>query len=473
MVGITDTEVYFPLYKITRAEIARMWGKPGSGGEKAVAAYDEDTVTMAVAAALGVEKRSEKKVDGLYFATTTAPYGEKQTAALIASAIDLEKECWTSDFANSVRAGTLAMKAAVDAVKSGSAENVMVLTSDCRCGAAQSTFEQILGDGAAAVMVGSKDVIAEVEAVYSVFDEIFDVWRTEDETCLRSSEERFTEEMGYEKIMKDVVSGIMAKHNLTPKDFAKIVFYAPDHKSHARMAKSLGFEKNQVEDPLYTVVGNTGTAAPFIMLAAALEKVSPNDRVLFVGYGNGADAFILRATENIGKARGNSGIKSVMEDKIFIDYGRYSIWKGLVTLEASRAVDRPVPSAVCLRRERKNILSLYGSRCKSCGIPQYPAGRVCVNCQVKDNMEEYKFSNKKGKLFSFSIDFLMATPNPPGVVGIVDFEGGGRILCEFSDYDPKKLYVDMPVEMTFRKLFSSNGINNYFWKARPVVEPTK
>ena len=121
MVGITDTEVYFPLYKITRAEIARTWGKPGSAGEKAVAAYDEDTVTMAVAAALGLEKRSEKKVDGLYFATTTAPYGEKQAAALIASAIDLEKECWTVDFANSVRAGTLAMKAAVDAVKSGSA----------------------------------------------------------------------------------------------------------------------------------------------------------------------------------------------------------------------------------------------------------------------------------------------------------------------------------------------------------------
>jgi uncharacterized OB-fold protein len=128
---------------------------------------------------------------------------------------------------------------------------------------------------------------------------------------------------------------------------------------------------------------------------------------------------------------------------------------------------------VCLRRERRNILALYGSKCKNCGIPQYPAGRVCVNCQTKDNFDEYRFSDKKGKLFSFSIDYLMATPNPPGVVGIVDFEEGGRILCEFSDYDPKKLYVGMPVEMTFRKLSNSHGINNYFWKAKPVVEPTK
>jgi uncharacterized OB-fold protein len=188
-----------------------------------------------------------------------------------------------------------------------------------------------------------------------------------------------------------------------------------------------------------------------------------------VSYGNGADAFIMRATENIGKVQVKSGITEVMGNKIYIDYGRYATWRGLVQLEASRAVDRPIPSPVCLRRERRNILALYGTKCKSCGMPQYPAGRVCVNCQVKDNFEEYKFSDKKGKLFSFSIDYLMATPNSPGVVGIVDFEEGGRILCEFTDYDHEKLYVGMPVKMTFRKISSSNGIINYFWKAKPVI----
>jgi hydroxymethylglutaryl-CoA synthase len=473
MIGITATEVYFPLYRISRDEIARMWGKLSSGGEKAVANYDEDSITMAVSAALGLTKKNEEKVDALYFATTTAPYGEKQAAALIASAIDLERECWTADFTNSLRAGTLAMKSAVDAVKSGSAQSVMVLASDCRSGAPQSAFEQALGDGATAIMLGSKDVIAEIEGTCSVFDEIFDVWRTEKETFLRSSEERFTEAMGYEQTMNEVISGIMKRHKLTPKDFARVVFYAPDYKSHAKLAKSLGFEKNQIEDPLFGIVGNTGTPAILIMLAAALEKLSPNERVLLVSYGNGADAFILSATENIGKAQGRSGVMGGIENKIYIDYGRYAMWKGLVQLEGSRLVERPTPSPVCLRRERKNILALYGAKCKNCGAPQYPAGRVCVFCQAKDNFEDYKFLDKKGKLFSFSLDFLMPTPNPPGVVGIVDFDGGGRMICELDDYDPKKLYVGMPVEMTFRKLSSGNGMNNYFWKARPVVEPTK
>jgi uncharacterized OB-fold protein len=238
------------------------------------------------------------------------------------------------------------------------------------------------------------------------------------------------------------------------------------------MAKTLGFDRNQIEDPLFTVVGNTGTPAPFIMLASALKKLSPNEKLLFVGYGNGADAFILKATENISKGQDNAVLKA-MENRTYIDYGRYLAWKGLVKLEASRAVDRPTPSPICLRRERRNILALYGTRCKSCGTPQYPASRVCVFCQAKDNFEEYKFSDKKGKLFSFSIDYLMAHPNPPGVVTIVDFDEGGRMLCEFSDYDPKKLYVGMPVEMTFRKLLSGNGINSYFWKGKPVLAPTE
>jgi uncharacterized OB-fold protein len=31
-----------------------------------------------------------------------------------------------------------------------------------------------------------------------------------------------------------------------------------------------------------------------------------------------------------------------------------------------------------------------------------------------------------------------------------------------------KVFVGMPVEMTFRKMFTNRGIINYFWKAKPV-----
>ena len=79
------------------------------GGAKAVAGYDEDTVTMAVAATLDCARRSGIKADGLSLATTTAPYKEKQTAAIMASAVDLAKECHTGDYTDSLRASTAAL----------------------------------------------------------------------------------------------------------------------------------------------------------------------------------------------------------------------------------------------------------------------------------------------------------------------------------------------------------------------------
>ena len=82
----------------------------------------------------------------------------------------------------------------------------------------------------------------------------------------------------------------------------------------------------------------------------------------------------------------------------------------------------------------------------------------------------YKFSDKTGKLFTYSIDHLQPTKNPPGLNGVVDFDGGGRLLCELTDYDPACARVGMPVEMTFRKLSQGEGIVNYFWKAKPRNE---
>ena len=91
-------------------------------------------------------------------------------------------------------------------------------------------------------------------------------------------------------------------------------------------------------------------------------------------------------------------------------------------------------------------------------------------CQTKDDFEPYKFSDKRGKLFSYAIDQLQPTQNPPGINGVVDFEVGGRLICELTDCEINKLKVGMPVEMTFRKMFKSSGLYNYFWKAKPVED---
>src|SRR3972149_3306025 len=145
MVGITSVGVYLPVYRLQRDEIARMWAGRSAGGSRAVAGYDEDTVTMALAAVLDCLARGGRGADGLSLATTTAPYKEKQSAAIVAAAADLPEACHTADFTGSLRSAMIALKAAVDAVKAGSMDNVLVVASDSRPGAAKGALEQNLG----------------------------------------------------------------------------------------------------------------------------------------------------------------------------------------------------------------------------------------------------------------------------------------------------------------------------------------
>ena len=465
MIGITSVGAYIPRYRLSGQEIGRMWRTRGKG-EKAVAGYDEDTVTMSVAAALECMKGLSAP-EALYCATTTAPYKEKQTASIVAGACDLDKTCRTADFTNTLRAGTTALLAAVDAVKAG-ASSAIVTASDCRLGAPMGRFESALGDAACAIMIGSTGVLASIEGSYSVFREFNDVWRTSKDNFLQSGEGRFIEEMGYSPAMREILSDTMKKYSLAPADFAKVVFYAPDARGHASIARGFGFDKAQVQDPMYDAIGNTGAAAALIMLVAALEEASPGDRILFAGYGDGCDALILR----VEKRPSGRTMKDRLAKKVNIDYGSYLVWRDLVEVEPPSLPERPAPSLSSRWRMRDTISSLYGFKCRKCGTPQlHPLGqivRVCVECQAKDDFERYKFSDKAGKLFTYAIDMLQPTKNPPGLNGVIDFDGGGRMICELTDYDLEKAQVGLPVQMTFRKMSQERGIINYFWKAKPI-----
>ena len=473
MAGITSIGTHVPIYRLNRDEIGKMWDGRSTGGTKAVAGYDEDTVTMAVAATIDCLKKGGE-VDGLFLATTTAPYKEKLSSAIVANATDLKEDCRVADFTDSLRSGTAALKAALDAVTAGSAKKVIVAAADTRIGAAKGATEQTFGDGAAALTVGSERVIAEVEGSYSIYNDFTDTWRAEEDRFPRSAEGRFIDEVGYLPTMQSAINSLLKKHKLKQSDFTKVVYYAADARQHTALARRLKFEKSQVQDPLYNDIGNTGSASVFLMLAAVLEKARPGDRILFVGYGDGADAFVLRVTDEINKFQKRPIISHQMAGKIAVSYGQYLTWRGLIPVEASTLPERSPISLQSRWRERKTIYALYGVKCKKCGAPQVSqigqTPRVCVNCQAKDQFEPYKFSDKKAILFTYSVDQLMPTLNPPGVSCVIDFEGGGRLICEMTDCDVNKLKVGMPLEMTFRKMYYSRGIHNYFWKAKPITD---
>lgn len=470
MIGIKSYGAYVPFYRLNQDEIARSWGRPSPGGEKAVANFDEDAITMAVAAALDCIKGLDRnQITGLFLASTTLPYREKQSAATVAAAIDLGRESLTIDFANSLRAGTSALLTAVNMIKTGAMKNVLIIASDCRLGAPQSVFESLFGDGAAALLIGNSEVAANIAGSYTITDEFIDLWRTEDDPFIRSWEDRFIVNEGYVRNLQEVISGLLKKHNLTAKDLTKTVFYAPDPRSHAAMARTLGFDpKTQVQPPLFEGVGNTGTAFALMMLVAALEETKPGDRILLANYGDGAEAFILEVTEYIDKLKNRRSLKDYLKSKLVLpSYEKYLYFRGIIPTEPPR---RPQlgSSLPVVWRDRESIYPFYGVKCRHCGTVQFPPEKVCINCQTKEQFDKVRLSDKKAEIFSFTIDNIFPSPDAPTVLAIINFEDGGRMNCHLTDRNLNTVKVGMTVEMTFRRMHTAGGFYNYFWKARPI-----
>lgn len=468
MAGIISGGAYIPLWRLNREAIA-----DGLRGEKAIAGFDEDSITMAVAAALDCLNGTDRQgVDGLFFATTTSPYREKLGATIVATAVDLRRDIVTADFSNSLRAGTIALRAAIDAVKSGSVKQVLVVAADCRLGAPGSNWELNCGDGAAAFLIGTSDqVIAEVDAFYSVCDEMMDVWRTEKDRFIRSAEGRFIASEGLARLSKEAIGGLMKNIHCSTRDFTKAVFGLFEPRAQAALAKDLGFNaKTQLQDSMSFQVGETGAAYSFMLLQSALEDAVENDRFLWLSYGNGCDAMSVKVTDRIGNRRNNRGIRGHLESKKTIrDYRTYAKWRGLLPVERPpRRVGLASPPAIW--RETEDNLRLYGVKCNVCGTVQYPPQRVCTKCHAKDRFENIRLSDKRARLYTYGIDYTSWTLGAVTVTAIVNFEGGGRIECLMGDVSEEELKLDMPVEMTFRKLDfrEEEGINVYSWKCVPL-----
>lgn len=311
MIGIKSFGAYIPSYRLSRAVISQAWGGGPARGEKAVANHDEDSITMAIEAVLNcISGMDPATIDGLYFATTSAPYREKQSASLIATVADLGREIRTADFCNSLRSSTIALMAACDAVKSGSAKNLVVVASDCRLGNPESDMEQIFGDGAAAVVVSDSDLAAAIEGDYTQSIEFIDYWRRDQDRFVRTDDARFIVSYGYTRLVNETIAGIMKKYSFKSSDISKVAIYNPDGRSAAAVLRGLGFDpKKQLQDGLYDSVGNTGTAMPLMSLVAALEEAGDGDKILLVSYGDGCDALILKVGPKIGGLRDRHGIK--------------------------------------------------------------------------------------------------------------------------------------------------------------------
>jgi 3-hydroxy-3-methylglutaryl CoA synthase len=473
MPGLVSYGAYVPPTRLGFATIA---GKPAApdaeGPERAVAWADEDAVTMAVAAGSNALRGFDRAgVDALFFASTSYAYREKQAAALVAKALDLRRDVATMDFSGSLRAGLGALRAAFDAVAAGSARRVLVVVSDCRPAAPGSALERAFGDGAAAFLVGEEDAIALFEAAHAVADEIVDVWRADGDRFVHSWEERFVVQEGYRPVLVEALQGLLGKLDGDGHDATAVraCLYAPDARSLGGVAKACGLRRDQIEDPLFGRLGNTGCAFAPMLLAAALESAQPGERLLVAGYGDGAEALALRTTpalEKLGPRRGVSW--HLVRRRPVRRYDGYLRARGLDAREYEAPRDQGL-SATIHFRERDDDISFVGQRCRRCQGLQFPIQRLCERCFAKDDFEPERLADRTGHVVTYTFDYFYPTPEPPTIVTITEIDGA-RVHLQLVDIRAEDVKIGLPVAFQFRRIHEVGGRPNYYWKAVPLDE---
>jgi hydroxymethylglutaryl-CoA synthase len=467
MIGIVSYGAYVPYRRLKRTTIAEVLGVPPDKGERSVASFDEDSVSMAVEAARdALRAAGGGPVDALVFGTTTPPYADKLNAALVGAAVQLPLELRAADTTGSVRAGMTALLQAADAVRGG-ARRALAVIADARLAAPEAKAERTNGDGAVAFVLGGDGVIAELVATTSLTREFTDGWRRPDEQFPHSWEERFSLTQAYAPLLGKAVQMVLEKAGIVPGDLAAVVLDCPNPRAAADVAKRMKMDPARLADPLSLTVGQTGAAHAGLVLANVLAGAKPGDRILVAVAADGADAVVLRVTDAIASYRQPRSVGRLIESKGDVGYGAYLKWREILPTEPPRRPDPDRPGAPNMLRASAWKFGLVGSRCTACGTPQLPPQRVCVRCRAKDEMEPYGFAERRARVATLTLDRLAFSMHPPTVSVVLDFDGGGRFLCEMTDCEPAKVAIGDEVEMTFRRMFAADGIVNYFWKARP------
>jgi len=481
MIGITSFGAYIPHLRLSRSSIVQHmgWFAPAimavSQGERSMCNYDEDSITMAVAAARDCLAGGDKSaLDALFLASTTLPFADRQNAGIVSAALNLSDEIITADYTASQKVATTALITALESVQSGNRQQILVTAADKRETKTAYFYEMWFGDGAAALTVGNEDVIAEYLGSYSLSCDFVDHYRGAFHKHDYVWEERWTRDIGYGEIIPKAVNGLFDKLGITMEDVDKLVypcFFKGDHK---KIAKKLGATPEKLVDNMHEVCGETGAAHAFMMFIAALEKAEPGERILLVGFGQGANALYFKVTDQIKALAGRNGVSGSLANKKVIDnYAKWLKFRDLIQTEMGIRAEAPTQTATTvLWRKNKMLLGLVGGKCRKCGTPQFPKMDYCVNpsCGALNSQDDYEFADAPAKVKTFTGDMLAISVDPPAIYGMVQFDDGGRIMADFTDCELDEVKVGLRVQMALKRKVedAQRGFVNYFWKAVPA-----
>jgi hydroxymethylglutaryl-CoA synthase len=475
MGGLVSYGAYIPYYRLERSKIAGVLGAGGGRGTRSVAAYDEDTTSLAVAAGraalaglTGPGGLGRQAVRQLFFATAVPAYADKTNATAVHAALRLPADALAVDMAGAVRSGVGALITAA-----ASAVPTMAVLSDIRTGLPGGADERDGGDGAAAFVFGGNSgdgmpVLAEIIGQGCATAEFLDRWRTPGAPASRVWEERFGEQV-YGPLAEAAMADALKQAGLTAGQVDHLIVAGLPARAVSRAVRAAGVPAEAVTDSLVASIGNAGTAQPGILLADVLDRAAPGETVLLVVLADGVTALALRTTEALASHRQPQPVAAqIAAGSSALEYATFLSWRGFLDREPPRRPDPDAVAAPPAERRTDWKFGLVAAKCNRCGTRSLPPGRVCQHCHAVDDLAPDPLADVPATVTTYTVDRLAYTPSPPMLMVVLDFDGGGRMRCQLTDAAESELRAGLRVEMTFRRLITAAGVHNYFWKARPA-----
>lgn len=480
-IGITGYGAYVPRLRLSRKAVveANDWFAPHlrarGTGTRAMANWDEDSVTMAVAAArdcLG-DAGGRGAVRSLLLASGTLPFAERLNAGIVRAAIRLDEDIAAADLTGSQAAAATGLSQALAQVRGG-AGDVLLLAADARVTRAGSSQELDYGDAAAALRIGRGTVLAEWLGDATLTMDFVDRFRLAGGEIDYHWEERWVRDEGIGKLVPQAVSRALEQAGVEAAAVDHFIFPGTFTKIQTQLAKRCGLRDEAVADPLMAEIGDSGVAHGLLMLAATLEQARPGAVVLLAQFGNGAQAFVFRVTDAIAAFRPKVGIsgwlaRGVGEHR----YTRFLAYKNQLPVERGMRGEQDFKTALTTAwRHRDALAGLVAGRCRETGDVHFPPSRISYtpDAPAQDTQDPYPLADLPATVLSWSAEYLSFHLSPPHQYGQVDFDGGGRILMDFTDVAAGDIAAGTRVEMVFRVKDSDDrrGFKRYFWKATPI-----
>lgn len=335
-VGICSIGSYLPFRRLLTSDTINNWNNSSNNliennfGVKArtVLNSDEDVITLANESSIRCISNSNinsNKLDSIFFGTITSPELFRGCSNLLMESLTDKCNYLSSDVASAESSGLVSLIMSYSSVKSGVSDYSLSVGSDtlCRNTAPGDLRESYEGAGSSSILVGKKNIIAEIISSKSCNSNFPEIGRTEDERFIRELMPMNSEinKLGLFKHTLYAIKSYCSNNRIDINEFNYVILPQQYPGQTKSIAKYLKLNKDKVVDSIFSdYTGDVGSAAPFIALQNVLNKANPNEYILVCSYGHnsGANVVGLKTTEYLLEYRNN--IKHSIEELLSKNY---------------------------------------------------------------------------------------------------------------------------------------------------------